>query len=81
MAVYTRNLEGEVLEVRAGAWEATVSLDGEGWREVSLPLAGVRQQVREISLRVQGLDGDDTGEANRDMDPAAVLCVDNIRLE
>ncbi len=81
MAVYTRNLDGEVLEVRAGGWKGTVPLDGEGWREVSLPLTDNPGRVRDLDFRVQGLKGDDTGQANRDMNPAAVLCFDNIRLE
>jgi hypothetical protein len=81
MAVYTQNLDGEVLKVRAGGWEATVPLDGQGWREVSLPLADVHGEVSRLNFRVQGLRGDDTGGANRDMHPAAVLYFDNIRLE
>jgi hypothetical protein len=83
--VYTKQLPGEVLEIRAygegGVWTGEVPLDGEGWREAALPLAQNPGKVRGVSLRLRNLDGDDVGKANRDLDPAAVLCLDDMRLE
>lgn len=81
LAVYTRNLDGEVLQIQAGRWRGEVPLDGEGWREVALPLGNIEGSVSGVRLNVKGLKGDEAGEANRDLDPAAILCLDNIRLE
>jgi len=83
--VYAKQLPGEVLEIRAygegGMWTGDVPLDGEGWREAALQLTPNPGKVSAITLQLRNLEGDDNGKANRDLDPAAVLCLDDIRLE
>jgi hypothetical protein len=64
-----------------GNREGAVPLDGEGWREVALPLAPDPGQAASLSLGFENLTGNDGRIANRDLDPAAVLCLDDIRLE
>jgi hypothetical protein len=84
--LYTRKLTGETLELRAYAAEggrgfaAELPLDGDGWREVVLPLVPNPAQVNEVRISVRGLRGDDAGVANRQLDPEAVLCLDDITL-
>lgn len=81
LAVYTRNLDGEVLQIQAGRWRGELPLDGEGWREVALPLGNIEGSVSAVRVNVKGLKGDAQGQPSRDLDPAAILCLDNIRLE
>ena len=83
--VYAKQLPGEVLSIAAhgdrGSWTGEVPLDGEGWREATLPLTADPGRVGELTVRVKGLEADDNGKANRDLDPAAMLCFDDLRLE
>lgn len=83
--VQQRALDGEVLWVTVYGsnqrLEGEIPLDGEGWREAVLPLNPNPGEVSEIHLRIKGLNGNDEGIANRDLDPAAVLCLDDLRLE
>jgi len=83
--VYTEKLNGEVLLVHAGGdggrLDAQVPLDGEGWREVVLPLTGNPGQVSSFMLAIRNLVGDDSGVANRELDPEAKLCFDDIDLK
>jgi hypothetical protein len=83
--VYTHALKGEVLRINARGgrqgWEGSVPLDGEGWREVTLPLRPNPGKVAALSMALEGLNANDEGIANRDLDPAAVLCLDDMRLE
>jgi beta-lactamase regulating signal transducer with metallopeptidase domain len=83
--LYTQALGGETLILRAfgstGKWSTRIPLDGEGWREVSAPLTPNPGKMQGIEMEVEGLMGNDEGKANRELDPRAVLCLDDIRLE
>jgi hypothetical protein len=83
--LYTRALDKETLILRAfgstGEWSTRIPLDGEGWREVSIPLTPNPGKMQGIEMEVEGLMGNDEGKANREVDPRAMLCLDDIRLE
>jgi hypothetical protein len=82
--LYAENLNGEVLVLRAdgsgGPFAAEVPLDGEGWREAVLPFARNPGEVGQLSIEIKNLHGDDAGVANRQLNPAAILCLDDITL-
>jgi hypothetical protein len=83
--VYAQHLDGESRGINVdgdeGGWGRAIPLDGTGWREVTLPLDRNPGKIMRIHLHLRGLQGDDNGKANRDLDPAAKLCLDDMRLE